>query len=458
MNIHPHRSSLALLTLLILLAASVAGAEVVVIEAVADATLIEDADGSLANGAGLALYAGRTSQSLGAVRRGLLAFDVEAALPRGAHVTSAVLRLHLEPSNPGSTPMGLHRITTQWGEGSSTSGGGAGASASSGDATWLHAELPDWLWSRPGGDFATAASGVANVAGAGSYAWLSTRQLVADVQLWLEQPSRAHGWILLGDEARASTAKRFASREHPDPALRPRLEIEFQRRGEVCTEAGVSGSALALCEAYCEALDCDTATAQASPGACEVLATLFGSRTGGAVLPCEVPDGDADGVPDEVDNCPDEPNSLQADVDLDLLGNACDNCPTEPNPGQQDSFGRAGVGDACDCPCFNAPDVTDLLLATADPGTYAPPDCVDTRILQKPLSAVTVLRQDGGACSSLALDCSAVAIEFTEDRVCQFNPPAPATGVTVPGISQAQGAACRDEILSSAMGYGLTCN
>lgn len=35
-------------------------------------------------------------------------------------------------------------------------------------------------------------------------------------------------------------------------------------------------------------------------------------------------DADEDGVPDDVDNCPDDPNRLQLDVDLDGIGNVCD--------------------------------------------------------------------------------------------------------------------------------------
>ena len=76
------------------------------------------------------------------------------------------------------------------------------------------------------------------------------------------------------------------------------------------------------------------------------------------------PDGDGDGVPDDTDNCPEDPNPDQADADGDGIGDACDeqdgndgdgdgipdttdNCPDDPNPGQEDSDGD-GAGDACD--------------------------------------------------------------------------------------------------------------
>jgi subtilisin family serine protease len=48
-----------------------------------------------------------------------------------------------------------------------------------------------------------------------------------------------------------------------------------------------------------------------------------------------------------VDNCPDDPNTNQADGDGDGVGTACDNCPLVPNPGQEDTD-EDGVGDACD--------------------------------------------------------------------------------------------------------------
>ena len=42
-----------------------------------------------------------------------------------------------------------------------------------------------------------------------------------------------------------------------------------------------------------------------------------------------LPDGDGDGRPDIIDNCPDEPNFGQADADLDLIGDVCDSFPDE---------------------------------------------------------------------------------------------------------------------------------
>lgn len=61
-------------------------------------------------------------------------------------------------------------------------------------------------------------------------------------------------------------------------------------------------------------------------------------------------DGDGDGVPDFMDNCPTTPNPAQSDSDGDGVGDACDNCPQQSNPGQEDADAD-GWGDACDvCP------------------------------------------------------------------------------------------------------------
>ncbi len=59
------------------------------------------------------------------------------------------------------------------------------------------------------------------------------------------------------------------------------------------------------------------------------------------------PDGDGDGVPDDVDNCPFVANADQTDSDRDGVGDACDNCVMTPNRDQTDSDGD-GLGDACD--------------------------------------------------------------------------------------------------------------
>ena len=56
--------------------------------------------------------------------------------------------------------------------------------------------------------------------------------MVQDVRLWNSAPQRNFGWILIGDETAPQTAKSFASREFPDPTLRPVLEVNYRTPGK----------------------------------------------------------------------------------------------------------------------------------------------------------------------------------------------------------------------------------
>jgi len=58
-------------------------------------------------------------------------------------------------------------------------------------------------------------------------------------------------------------------------------------------------------------------------------------------------DGDGDTVGDVCDNCPGDANTDQADGDGDTVGDVCDNCPDDANTEQVDTDGD-GAGDACD--------------------------------------------------------------------------------------------------------------
>jgi hypothetical protein len=72
-----------------------------------------------------------------------------------------------------------------------------------------------------------------------------------------------------------------------------------------------------------------------------------GSSGGGNTPVGNSADQDNDGVPDNVDNCPANPNAMQEDQDGDGIGDNEDNCPATANPGQEDTDGD-GVGDVCD--------------------------------------------------------------------------------------------------------------
>lgn len=210
-------------------------ADEVLIVAGADNTLYEDSLGSVSNGSGAIMVAGRTNGEVDSIRRAVLFFDVAGNIPHGAVVESVALSLYLNKGNGGAREMRLHRLLTDWGEGASVKdGGGLGATAEPGDATWLHTFYPDAFWGSDGGRYVgrVSASQLVGTAGgnndlAGSYTWPSTDRLVDDVRRWVKKPSRNYGWILVGDESVKQTAKQFASRESVSPELRPMLEVTY---------------------------------------------------------------------------------------------------------------------------------------------------------------------------------------------------------------------------------------
>jgi hypothetical protein len=201
----------------------------VAIPAAADNTLYEDPTGALSNGMGTAMFAGTTSQISNAIRRGLVRFDIAAAVPAGSTITSATLRLHHASSNLADRTITLHHVLAPWGEGASNAisgNGGGGAPSQAGDATWLHRTFHTDFWVVAGGDFDPSPVASTVVGGIGSYAW-SGPGFVDEVQAILDGSISNFGWLLLGVEGTAGTTKRFATREEPNAALRPSLVIEY---------------------------------------------------------------------------------------------------------------------------------------------------------------------------------------------------------------------------------------
>ena len=210
----------------ILFATCTAYGERVILQPVQDTSLFESLEGSLSNGSGPNLFAGDNSD--GNTRRALLGFAVAEAIPAGAHIDAVELHLFLSnsPDTTVATTFALFRVHSSWGEAASVSAGGMGAPSQPGDATWVHRFYPDTRWQSPGGDFDGTASVAFGTRLPGPYV-LSNSRLVDDVQTWLELPARDHGWLLLGEEAVAGSARRFDSREHPDPSHRPLLVVDF---------------------------------------------------------------------------------------------------------------------------------------------------------------------------------------------------------------------------------------
>lgn len=191
-----------------------------------DNTVYEGTTALRSNGAGQHMFAGKNG--LGVTQRALLAFDLSDALPPGATLISVTLRLNSSTPRSGAHAIRLHRVLSDWGEGTSNAerGEGEGAPATAGDATWLHTFFDADLWTTAGGDFVTTASATTTVNTPGPYTW-SSPEMLADVATWLADPATNFGWILLGNESASGTGRRFDTRENSLAANHPQLIITF---------------------------------------------------------------------------------------------------------------------------------------------------------------------------------------------------------------------------------------
>ena len=189
------------------------------------------------NGQGEHLFAGQTGFET--LRRALVQFNLFGTVNPGSTVSAVSLRVRCSHS-PAAPPMNhtftLHRLTSSWGEGASDAGDpeGLGAPAAANDATWNERFFGQGLpWTAAGGDFVATPSAsfvvgaCSNISPYTLFTIASTPQLVADVQAWVNNPSSNFGWILVGNEATTTTARRFASRNHPTTSVRPILTVTY---------------------------------------------------------------------------------------------------------------------------------------------------------------------------------------------------------------------------------------
>ena len=128
-------------------------------------TLVASKDNSIfhnnvdySNGGGAGVFVGTTNDTQNnSLRRGLLEFDIENALPAGATITEVNSRCTSgkRPLASGVRTIDLHRLTADWGEGTagntttSISGTGTGFPASEGDATWNQRFYQQTDWTAP---------------------------------------------------------------------------------------------------------------------------------------------------------------------------------------------------------------------------------------------------------------------------------------------------------------------
>jgi hypothetical protein len=223
----PFKSLLAIILITALGCAGVrsASAAIIVINPSKDNTLYEydSAEGDHSNGAGFHFFAGENG--MGELRRGVLAFDIAGSVPPGSTITAVSLSMNMSMTPAGALTVELHKLLADWGEGTSHApmGEGDGAPATPNDATWRHRFFDTIFWTTQGGDFSATVSASQSVGGIGQYTW-SSAQMVADVQLWLDNPASNFGWLVLGDETTIATAKRFDTRESASP---PVLTIQY---------------------------------------------------------------------------------------------------------------------------------------------------------------------------------------------------------------------------------------
>jgi hypothetical protein len=189
--------------------------------------------------------------------RAILKFNIAAALPAGAKVTSVQLSMEVTqvPQNGDPIPSNfeVHRLLRDWGEGNKvsptncTSCGGLGVSATLNEASWSNRfSLTTNSWGAGGAqeavDYVTETSSDQFIytVGLSPYLFSSSDRAVADVQGWLENPTANFGWLIKSSsEDTAFTARRLGSRENTN--FSPLLYIDFIAP-PILENASVSGN------------------------------------------------------------------------------------------------------------------------------------------------------------------------------------------------------------------------
>lgn len=201
-----------------------------------DNTIFQEAERS--NGAGEWIFAGATdpSKNDAAMRRALLGWNL-ATVPAGAVVASASVTLKMDRTIAPAYLFSLHKLTTNWGEGTSSASiqEGDGALASATDATWLKPFFGQATpWTNPGGDFETRKSATLSVGGETNYTWTGPG-LAADANAWLANPAGNFGWLLKADLESALKTGTGASGQ---------LAITVSDTDDLVEGMGVSGTGL----------------------------------------------------------------------------------------------------------------------------------------------------------------------------------------------------------------------
>lgn len=181
-------------------------------------------NGPAANGAGEYLIADYDTCADEYDARALVQFDVAAAVPAGATITSARLQLVGHQSVFGCCGLHAYAILAPWTEGPSDPPGFefTGSAPQAGDVTWEYASYPSVPW--PGGPHGPphgAQDALLLPPLPGLWTFPSTPAMVSRAQQWLDQPATNFGWMLESDDV-----LRMASRESTT-SFGPRLVVEY---------------------------------------------------------------------------------------------------------------------------------------------------------------------------------------------------------------------------------------
>lgn len=249
----------AFLALLLSLAACCSGSvhgAVITLGADRDTSIFQNSVNN-AGGGGPGLFAGTNGSN--SPRRALIAFDL-SSIPAGSAITDVQLTLTLGQvagMGPDTATIGLFDLTRNWGEGTANSGAsgiggsGNGAAAGTGDATWNAAMFPGTLWTTAGGDHAATASAslfLGTRTLETPFTWLSTPQLVADAQGWLDNPATNFGWELINavESSASSVFGFYSSEQHTFPggsvSQEPVLQVTYTVP-EPCTKILLASAA-----------------------------------------------------------------------------------------------------------------------------------------------------------------------------------------------------------------------
>ncbi|MGB3592279.1 MAG: DNRLRE domain-containing protein [Nonlabens sp.] len=184
-------------------------------------------DNAASSGAG-DLFSGRTSR--GDLRRALISFNL-SGIPANSTITDAQLIFSVTNMR-GNGAYTIHRVTTDWGEGTSAGAGagGQGGPAQGNDATWTQAQFNSVVWNTPGGDFINTASASVPALASGLN-FISSADLLMDLQDWYNSVEPNYGWMIIGDEINNQNAVRISSSESTGAA--PILRVTYSPTASV---------------------------------------------------------------------------------------------------------------------------------------------------------------------------------------------------------------------------------